>query len=321
MFIAAGRVLTMTTAAMALAAAVSASIPAAAAARPSAQGGAALRPQTKTDLMNSMRIEAYARATYTLFAEQAQQQRMPGAARLFQRTAQAMLSRRFTPEAALYGLAGSSAADLRSAIAADSKQARNRYTRFARQATADGNSAAAALFARVARDETARGAAFSSALAAVRGAHGTIPAAPKVTQAALSTGSLRILSLRTLHHLRMAMRNAAFASAEYASYAARATAARQGALAQLFAGAAAAELQGNFAAEAALAGTVCQTQCNLRAAVHSSHLQARVRYPVYARLAALAGDTRAARLFGRDAADAAADAFAFRLALAGLRVL
>lgn len=317
MFTAAGRVLTMTTAAMALAGAVGASIPAAAAAVPrSAQGGAALQPQTKTDLMNSMRTEAYARATYTLFAEQAQQQGMHGAARLFQRTAQAVLSRRFTPEAALYGLAGSSTADLRSAIAADSKQARNRYTQFARQATTDGNSAAAALFTKVARDEAARGTAFSSALAAVSSAHGTVPVAPKVTQAALSTGSIRILSLRTLHHLRMAMRNAALASAEYASYAARATAGGQSALAALFTGAAAAEMQGHFAAEAALAGTVCQTSCNLASAMLSSRLQARVRYPLYTRLATLAGDTRAARLFGRDAADAAADAFAFGQAMA-----
>ena len=115
------------------------------------------------------------------------------------------------------------------------------------------------------------------------------------------------------------MHDAAFTSAEYASYAAQAMTGGQQALARLFTGAAAAELQGHFAAEAALAGTVCQTQCNLRSAAISARLLSRIRYPLYAHCATAAGDTRAARVFERDAAGANADAFAFEQALDNLR--
>ncbi|WP_310718082.1 ferritin family protein [Streptomyces lydicus] len=271
----------------------------------------ALHTQTRADLDASMHGEAYAYATYSLFADQARAQGLPSVQRLFQRTAAVELGEHFAEEARLSGLAGTDAANLQAAMAGEAYESHTMYPTFARQARQDGDTAAADLFSEIAKDEKAHHDAFAKALEVVRTGKGTVPAPPAVKPVTVQAGAPRVRAARTKQNLDTAMHGEALASAKYTQYAKAATAHGNPALARLFTGSAAVERREHFAGEAQLAGTVARTRHNLTTADNGERYESRIMYPTYARQARAAGDTRAAELFTHNATDEAGHARAF----------
>ncbi len=315
-----------TLAAGAFAATLSASMclaPAAAAAafRTPGPGPAAhrLHALTRADLARSMRGEAFANASYTLFSTEAGQRGHASVARLFSRTADVELGEHFTEEAALSGLVGSDAANLAAAAAGEGYESRTMYPSFARQARADGETAAAALFTEIARDEAGHRAAFLAALRALRGGRRAIPAPPAVHPVAVRAGLARVHARRTLANLDTALHGEALAQARYRLFARHAARAGHAAVARLFAASADVELREHFTAEAALAGAVHGTRANLGTAITGERYESRTMYPGFARRAQAVRDAAAARLFRHNAADEAQHARAFAAVRRGLR--
>ncbi|MEV1173167.1 rubrerythrin family protein [Nonomuraea sp. NPDC049784] len=133
-------------------------------------------PQTQKDLEQSMRGEAFANASYRLYAAQAQRENLPSVARLFERTADVELGEHFKEEAALSGLVRGDAANVRAAMAGERYESQKMYPGFAQRAKAGGYSRAAARFSEIARDEGIHARAFGTALRAVQSGQGTVPA-------------------------------------------------------------------------------------------------------------------------------------------------
>lgn len=119
---------------------------------------------TQEDLRTALRGEAFAGAKYLCFAAQARLNDRPDLAALFERTAAVEHREHFSEEAALVGLVGSDADNLRNAIAGEAYEVDVMYRRFAAGAAAVGDAAAAARFAEIRRDEEGHLAAFREAL-------------------------------------------------------------------------------------------------------------------------------------------------------------
>jgi rubrerythrin len=124
-------------------------------------------PTTRDNLLTAMRGEAFAHAKYLLYAERARKNGRPELAALFERTAAVELFEHFAEEAALAGLVGSDADNLRDALAGEAYEVETMYRQFAAQAEAAGEAAAAARFAEVRDDEAAHLRAFEAALRAL----------------------------------------------------------------------------------------------------------------------------------------------------------
>ncbi|MET8002950.1 hypothetical protein [Nonomuraea glycinis] len=84
-------------------------------------------PRTQKDLARSMRGEAFANASYRLYAAQAQRENLPSVARLFERIADVEVNEHFKEEAALSGLVSSDAANLRASMAGESHESQKMY--------------------------------------------------------------------------------------------------------------------------------------------------------------------------------------------------
>lgn len=268
-------------------------------------------PQTKKDLERSMRGEAFAHASYRLYAAQAQRENLPSVARLFERTAD-MEQGHFKEGAALRGTAGDDAANLRDAISGEKYESQTMYPGFARQAEADGDSPAADRFSEVARDEAEHAQAFGTALKAVESGQGAIPEPPQAKLAEVRPGEARVGTQRTMTNLGEAMHGEALAHADYQLFAERA---KDPALADLFRGTAQAELGEHFAEQAELSGFLGTTQDNLTSAITGERYESETMYPTFAKRARAAGDTEAATLFAHNAEDEAGHARAFQDAL------
>lgn len=124
-----------------------------------------MQSRTQEHLVTSMQGEAFAYAKYRLFAQRARANGQADLADLFERTAEMELTEHFAEEAALAGLAGSDAENLRAAIAGESYEIETMYKQFAEDAAADGDAAAAARFEEVRQDEIRHREAFTAALA------------------------------------------------------------------------------------------------------------------------------------------------------------
>jgi rubrerythrin len=271
-------------------------------------------PQTRTNLTQSMRGEAFANASYTLFAAQAKREGLPSVAALLRNTAGVELNEHFAQEAALSGLVGSSEANLANAIAGESYESTTMYPSFARQARADGDTAAANLFTEIAKDEAVHKAAYQRALTGIRAGKATIPALPPLSPVTVRAGLPKVTSARTKTNLDAAMHGEALAYAKYTLFARHATATGNPALARLFTSAADVELREHFSGEAALAGTVGTTRQNLTKAIAGETYESQTMYPTFARQAKAMGDTAAATLFQHNATDEASHARAFQAA-------
>ncbi|MEV3986767.1 ferritin family protein [Nonomuraea sp. NPDC049758] len=269
-------------------------------------------PQTQKDLQQSMRGEAYANATYRLYAAQAQRENLPAVARLFERTADVELGEHFREAAELSGLVGGDAENLRAAVAGETYESRQMYPGFARQAKADGDDRAAARFSEAARDERKHARAFGTALSAVESGQGTVPKPPKADTVQVPQGKPEVHARQTKTDLDEAMHGEALAYAKYRQYAEHA---KNPAVAELFRGTSDVELHEHFAGEAKLAGLVGSTHANLTKAITGEQYESRTMYPDFAKRAEAAGDTRAAERFANNAEDEAGHARAFQQAL------
>jgi rubrerythrin len=273
-------------------------------------------PQTRTDLAQSMRGEAFANASYRLYAEQARREGLPSVARLFERTADVERDEHFRNEAVLSGLPAGDAADLRDAIAGESYESQTMYPGFARQAKADGDAEAADRFAEIGRDEHTHGQAFHTALGVVESGQGSVPAPPSVEAMQVPAGSPTVHAQRTKTNLDTAMHGEALAHAKYRLYGEHA---KNPAVGRLFRGAGEVELREHFAEEAHLAGLVGTTRSNLTNAIDGERYESQTMYPTFAKRAKAVGDTEASRVFSHNAEDEAGHAHAFQDARDRLR--
>jgi rubrerythrin len=134
-----------------------------------------LHPQTKTNLSTAMHGEAFAFAKYTMFAEQARRNGNTELADLFEKTAKMEHLEHMREHAALAGVVGSEEENLKDAIKGEDYETKTMYPRFAREAKAAGDLAAANRFEEVGRDEAKHREDFEHALIALRGKHPNPP--------------------------------------------------------------------------------------------------------------------------------------------------
>lgn len=278
---------------------------------PAGSPARAPHPQTRKDLEQSMRGEAFAHASYRLYAEQAEREGHVAVARLFERAAGVELNEHFREAAALSGLPAGDAADLRDAIAGEDYESQTMYPGFARQAKADGETAAADRFTEVARDEATHGQAFRTALRVVESGQGSVPAPPDVEPVRVPAGPPKVHAQRTKTNLDTSMHGEALAYAKYRLYGEHAD---HPAVGRLFRGTAGVELHEHFAEEAKLAGTVGTTHANLTTAIAGERYESQTMYPTFAERAKTVGDTEASRLFAHNAEDESGHARAFEKA-------
>ena len=123
-----------------------------------------MTPQTRENLMKAMHCEAFAFAKYMLFARQARRNGREELATLFEKTAETERVEHFAEEAELACLLGNDADNLRNAIQSEIYEVDWLYHDFAEQATAAGDTGAAARFAEVGWDESGHRDAFKAAL-------------------------------------------------------------------------------------------------------------------------------------------------------------
>ncbi|MFL6056380.1 MAG: ferritin family protein [Actinoallomurus sp.] len=269
-------------------------------------------PQTRTDLAQSMRGEAFANASYRLYAQQARREGLPSVARLFERTADVELDEHFKEEAALSGLVGSDTANLRDAMTGETYESQKMYPGFAEQARADGDTEAATRFSEIARDEGVHGRAFGTAQRVVESGRGSVPEPPKVDPVRVPAGAPTVHAQRTKTNLDTAMHGEALAYAKYRLYAEHAN---NPSVARLFRGNADVERREHFADEARLAGLVGTTRSNLGKAITGERYESQTMYPTFAKRARTADDTEVATRFSHNAKDEAGHARAFQQAL------
>ncbi|WP_201787529.1 ferritin family protein [Wenjunlia vitaminophila] len=290
---------------------------------PLAQAGAQqpwapLALSTVQDTRAAMRGEAFAHASYTLFAVQARHEDQDAAATLFRSTAATELNEHFTEEGELIDFVGSDESNIRQAIEGERHEAATMYPSFAEEAREDGDTKAAELFTELAADEDQHRKLLTTALKALTTGTVDVPAPPTVDPVKVRAGLPKVSSARTRHNLDEAMHGEALANAAYTLYARHAELKGQHKLAELFRGLAKVELREHFAGEAKLAGLVSRTANNLRASIAGERYEAKVMYPAFAARARAAGDVKAADLFAEIAGDEARHAAAFKEALEDL---
>lgn len=120
--------------------------------------------QTLINVRTAMRGEAFASARYRLFAEQAYAEGRAWLGRLFMALAEVELVEHYAALANRYGLVGTIDVNVTAAVAAED-QAIETYASIAAEATAAGDTDAAALFAHIGTDESAHRDLFADALA------------------------------------------------------------------------------------------------------------------------------------------------------------
>ena len=128
---------------------------------------AGISPATREDVSSAMHGEAFAYASYMLFAEEARRNGRREIAELFETTARTELLEHFAEQAALLGLVGTTADNLRTAIQAESQEIDVTYPTYAEHARAAGDAAVADRLEEIRRDELDHLEAFREALESV----------------------------------------------------------------------------------------------------------------------------------------------------------
>lgn len=128
---------------------------------------AGISPATREDVSSAMHGEAFAYASYMLFAEEARRNGRREIAELFETTARTELLEHFAEQAALLGLVGTTADNLRTAIQAESHEIDVTYPTYAEHARAAGDAAVADRLEEIRRDELDHLEAFREALESV----------------------------------------------------------------------------------------------------------------------------------------------------------
>jgi rubrerythrin len=122
---------------------------------------------TREDLLSAMHGEAFAYASYMLFADAARRNGGAEIADLFEATARTELLEHFAQQAALVGLVGGDADNLRHAIEGESHEIEVIYPSYAEHARAAGDAAAADRLEEIRRDELDHLEAFREALESI----------------------------------------------------------------------------------------------------------------------------------------------------------
>jgi rubrerythrin len=123
-----------------------------------------LNRKTMENLHTAMKGEAFAYASYMLYAEQARKTGHPEIAELFENAAKTERFEHFAEEAELAGLVGTNEENLRTAIKGESYESTTMYREFAEQATSVEDHAAAERFEEIRQDEMKHRAMFEAAL-------------------------------------------------------------------------------------------------------------------------------------------------------------
>jgi rubrerythrin len=126
-----------------------------------------LNPQTREHLMTAMRGEAFAYAKYMAYAQRARESGHTAIADLFEQTAKTERFEHFREMAELAGLVGSDAQNLQDAIQGETQESQTMYPKFADEAAAVGDTAAAERFREIAKDEMKHRDMFKEALASL----------------------------------------------------------------------------------------------------------------------------------------------------------
>ena len=122
---------------------------------------------TREDVLNAMRGEAFAYASYMLFAEVARRNGRSEIADLFEATARTELLEHFAQQAGLVGLVGTDADNLRQAIEGESHEIDIVYPSYAEHARAAGDVVVADRLEEIRRDELDHLEAFREALESI----------------------------------------------------------------------------------------------------------------------------------------------------------
>jgi rubrerythrin len=123
-----------------------------------------LQKKTMENLHTAMKGEAFAYASYLLYAEQARKTGHPEIADLFENAAKTERFEHFAEEAELAGLVGTNEQNLQTAIKGESYEATTMYKEFAEQATSVEDHPAAERFEEIRKDEMKHRAMFEGAL-------------------------------------------------------------------------------------------------------------------------------------------------------------
>ena len=123
-----------------------------------------LHPQTRENLLRAMRREAFAFASYLLYATQARKHGRPEMAELFEQVAKEEYFGHFAEQALDAGVIGMEAENLHLAIEEEAFEAEVMYRDFQGQAQAVGDHAAAERFRRLREDERANRDQFLAVL-------------------------------------------------------------------------------------------------------------------------------------------------------------
>lgn len=122
---------------------------------------------TREDLLNAIRGEAFAYASYLLFAEAARRSGRTEIADLFETTARTELLEHFAVQAALVGLVGTDADNLRHAIEGESHEIDVVYPSYTEHARKAPDASAADRLEEIRRDELDHLEAFREALESI----------------------------------------------------------------------------------------------------------------------------------------------------------
>jgi rubrerythrin len=126
-----------------------------------------ISPATREDVSSAMHGEAFAYASYMLFAEEARRSGRRDIAELFETTARTEILEHFAQQAALLGLVGTTADNLRMAIQGESHEIDVTYPTYAEHARAAGDAAVADRLEEIRGDELDHLEAFREALESV----------------------------------------------------------------------------------------------------------------------------------------------------------
>lgn len=126
---------------------------------------AKLNPKTKENLSTAMHGEAFAYAKYLMFAEHARKAGNAELADLFEKTAKVEHMEHLGEEAKLAGVVGSDEDNLKDSIKGENYETTTMYPKFAEEAKAAGDKAAAERFAEIGSDEAKHRDSFKAELA------------------------------------------------------------------------------------------------------------------------------------------------------------
>ncbi|MCL2454296.1 MAG: hypothetical protein FWD18_03185 [Micrococcales bacterium] len=130
--------------------------------------GSGLSPRTLENLSTAMHGEAFAYASYMLYADQAQRSGLPAIAKLFRATAQIELEEHFRELANLAGMVSDNATNLQVAIDGEVHDSTVMYPRLAMSAIAAGDYTVASALLKIRDDEATHVVAFTAELAKLR---------------------------------------------------------------------------------------------------------------------------------------------------------